>query len=110
MSMNWNRISEAPSSPILSRRGHDGVLAAPHRTGRWIVASMLVAVLLLAVWQQPRAAPIRRLGQNPRGLAMGNTGVSYANDEMALYYNPAGLGAIDNWWVELLPIAISSLA
>lgn len=104
MSMTWR--SKAPSSPIPGRRGHDGVLIAPCRNGRWIFASILVAVLLVAVWQQPLADPIRRLGQNPRGLAMGNTGVSYANDEMALYYNPAGLGAIDNWWVELFPIAI----
>lgn len=52
-----------------------------------------------------QAEPLRRVMQNPRGLALGGTGMSYANDEMALYYNPAGLGSIDNWWVELAPVA-----
>ncbi|MCZ6472327.1 MAG: hypothetical protein O6934_02715 [SAR324 cluster bacterium] len=50
--------------------------------------------------------PYRRLGQNPRALALGNTGISYSNDEMALFYNPAGLGAVENSWVEILPIAV----
>ncbi len=54
------------------------------------------------------ADPLRRLGQNPRGLAMGGTGLSYANDEMALFYNPAGLGSIENFWFELVPISVEA--
>ena len=79
------------------------------RGGRMLTGALLLAALLLAnTWQHAQADPIRRLGQNPRGLAMGNTGVSYSNDEMALYYNPAGLGSIEKFWVELLPIALQA--
>lgn len=83
---------------------------AGRRARPWLCALLLAAVLLCAPWlERPaEAAPARRLAQNPRGLALGGTGVSYANDEMALYYNPAGLGSIDNWWVELAPIALEA--
>lgn len=106
--MIWNRTEKALS---FATKGAGKNRPANHRAGRagrWLAALLLSACLLAGMWQQVSADPIRRLGQNPRGLAMGNTGMSFANDEMALYYNPAGLGSIDNWWVELVPISIEA--
>lgn len=80
----------------------------PRLAVRMLLASILICTLVAVGSSTAWADPIRRLGQNPRGLALGGTGMSYANDEMALYYNPAGLGAVDNWWVELLPWALES--
>lgn len=86
--------------------GDDSARWAP-LSGPVLLLVLLAALMLAPVWAgSADGAPLRRMGQNPRGLAMGGTGVSYANDEMALYYNPAGLGSITNFWVELLPIAI----
>ena len=94
-----------------------GIGLAPRRPARawafrgarsWCAALLLLGLVALAWADAATAAPLRRLGQNPRGLAMGNTGVSYSDDEMALYYNPAGLGAIDRWWFELLPIVVEA--
>lgn len=80
----------------------------PAAAGALLAALLLMALLLMA-WAAPAAAdPIRRIGQNPRGLALGGTGMSYADDEMALYYNPAGLGSVDTIWVEALPIALEA--
>ena len=71
-------------------------------------AGLLSLVLAFSAVGTAQADPIRRLAQNPRGLALGGTGMSYADDEMGLYYNPAGLASVDNWWVELLPIMIET--
>lgn len=90
------------------RRGGRMPAGAPRPATVLLTTVLLIAVLLAGTWQHAQAAPIRRLGQNPRGLALGNTGISYANDEMALYYNPAGLGSIENFWVELLPISLQA--
>ena len=38
--------------------------------------------------------------RSPRSLAMGNTGVSAANDSYALSYNPAVLANTKKWWVD----------
>ena len=67
---------------------------------------LLISGLFLASIGQ--AAPIRRPAENHRSLALGGTGVSYANDELAFYYNPAGLGSIENFWVELLPVTLEA--
>ena len=94
-----------------------GITLAPRRPARawafrgarrWCAALLLPALLALAWADAATAAPLRRLGQNPRGLAMGGTGVSYSDDEMALYYNPAGLGSINRWWFELLPVLVEA--
>ena len=77
------------------------------RPGFW-AAGLLSLVLACTAVGTAQADPIRRLAQNPRGLALGGTGMSYADDEMGLYYNPAGLASVDNWWVELLPIMIET--
>ncbi len=44
---------------------------------------------------------LRRPGQAVRNLGMGNTGVALSADENALYYNPAGLGAVDSLMLNL---------
>ena len=77
------------------------------RMAAWAIMPAALALIFSA--SAPAGAdPIRRLGQNPRGLALGGTGMSYSDDEMALYYNPAGLGSVTNWWVELLPVALEA--
>jgi hypothetical protein len=74
-----------------------------------MVALLLAGALLLWLGLgSAGAAPLRRIGQNPRGLAMGGTGLSYADDETALFYNPAGMGSIDNFWFELLPVSLEA--
>lgn len=77
---------------------------------RGAMAALLLGLAMLPwlVGTEAWSAPLRRIGQNPRGLAMGGTGLSYANDEMALFYNPAGMGSIDNFWFELLPISVEA--
>lgn len=48
-----------------------------------------------------RAEPFNRIGQGIRNLGMGNVGVALSHDENALYYNPAGLGGVDDFFVNL---------
>ena len=48
-----------------------------------------------------QAVEYRRFGQDHRTLAMGNTGIVTANSSAALFYNPAAMGNIFNWWVDL---------
>ena len=76
-------------------------MIAPYRhtlrpDARRVLLALALALALLVMAASARAEPFRRVGQNPRGLALGGTGVSYADDEMGLFYNPAGLGGIDN--------------
>jgi hypothetical protein len=53
------------------------------------------------------AVEYRRFGQDVRSLAMGNTGIASANSSAALYYNPAVMANILEWWVDLTPITVS---
>ena len=57
----------------------------------------------------PRTGPTRSAarpgGNQTRGLAVVGSVSTCAGDESGIYYKPAERGAIDNWWVELLPIA-----
>lgn len=76
--------------------------------GTSLVITMALVLIGTALPQVAKAEPIRRLGQNARSLAMGGTGVSYSNDEMALFVNPAGMGGIKNIWAEFLPISIET--
>ncbi len=46
------------------------------------------------------AIEYRRIGQDYRSLAMGNTGIASANNSAALFYNPAAMANIFNWWVD----------
>lgn len=54
-----------------------------------------------------QAKEYRRLGQDFRSLAMGNTGIASANNSAALFYNPAAMANIFNWWVDLPFIQIT---
>ena len=75
----------------------------------WSAATLTALALLLLAAAPALGQPIRRIAQNPRGLALGGTGMSYADDEMGLYYNPAGLAAAsDTFWFELLPLALEA--
>ena len=71
-------------------------------------ALLAMAVTLAMAANSALAEPIRRIGQNPRGLALGGTGLSYADDEMAMFYNPAGLAGADSFWIELLPLMLEA--
>ncbi len=53
------------------------------------------------------AAEYRRFGQDYRALAMGNTGIASATNSAALYYNPAVLASIQDWWVEYMPLELT---
>ncbi|MDT8445951.1 MAG: hypothetical protein RRB13_03510 [bacterium] len=59
---------------------------------------LLTLVLLFAASAQ--AVEYRRIGQDYRNLAMGNTGIVTATSSSALFYNPAALANIFNWWVD----------
>ncbi len=57
----------------------------------------LIAILLFSFGIPIASAEqFRRIGQGIRNLAMGNVGIALSHDESALYYNPAGLGGIDD--------------
>lgn len=49
------------------------------------------------------ATEFRRIGQDYRSLAMGNTGIASANSNSALFYNPAAMANIFEWWVNVIP-------
>jgi len=56
--------------------------------------------LLLCFSHTSFAGEYYQLLKSPRALAMGNTGVSSANDSYALSYNPAVLANTKKWWVD----------
>ena len=56
---------------------------------------------------KPEAYEFRRIGEDYRALAMGNTGIASANNSAALFYNPAAMANIFDGWVDYLPFQIS---
>ncbi|MCP4294983.1 MAG: hypothetical protein GY786_05205 [Proteobacteria bacterium] len=46
----------------------------------------------------------RRFGRDYRALEMGNTGITSATNSAVLYYNPAVLASIQDWWVKYMPL------
>ncbi|OGH00233.1 MAG: hypothetical protein A2600_07090 [Candidatus Lambdaproteobacteria bacterium RIFOXYD1_FULL_56_27] len=68
-----------------------------------------VCLLLLwfAGWGVALGGEYRRLGQDYRSLAMGNTGIVTANSSSALFYNPAVMANITTWWVDLPMIQLT---
>jgi hypothetical protein len=60
----------------------------------------LLPVLFTLVVSPAAAVEYRRLGQDYRALAMGNTGIASANNSAALFYNPATMANIFTWWVD----------
>ena len=61
----------------------------------------LMAALLFAAAQGAGTSclPFLKLGQGPRGAALGESYTSLAEDASAIYWNPAGLGAIRGYQV-----------
>ena len=59
---------------------------------------LLLSLILLAA--QLQAAEFRRIGQDYRALAMGNTGIVTASNSNALYYNPAAMALITDYWFD----------
>ncbi len=57
----------------------------------------ILSLYALTAW----GGEYRRLGQDYRALAMGNTGIATANNSSALFYNPATMSNIFSWWLDL---------
>lgn len=69
----------------------------------------LIAIIAFFLFSfSVHAAEYRRIGQDFRSLAMGNTGIATATSSNALFYNPAALGNIQNWWFELPTIQVTA--
>jgi hypothetical protein len=63
--------------------------------------SLLCCLLIAAcLGRNAFARDFYRIGQDYRSLAMGNTGIASANNSSALFYNPAAMSNIFNWWVD----------
>lgn len=58
-----------------------------------------IFVLIIPFWHLNAQETIT-MGRSYRALAMGNTGVAIANDNAALYYNPAILANVEGWWLD----------
>lgn len=72
-------------------------------------ASILAAALPAFVPQGAQARSPRNVDTVQRGVrpsAMGEAFTAVADDQNALYYNPAGLERIENWSLELLPVTV----
>ena len=69
------------------------------KSGKIIFAFYLLLVCSMA--NVVEAIEYRRIGQDYRSLAMGNTGIASANTSAALFYNPAAMANIFSWWVDL---------
>lgn len=65
----------------------------------WVLFSLFTSEL--------SAGEYRRFGQDYRALAMGNTGIASATNSAALFYNPAVLASIQDWWVEYMPLELT---
>jgi len=61
---------------------------------------LFFVVFLSMATQSLFAAEYYQTLKSPRAQAMGNTGVSSANDSYALSYNPAVLANTKSWWVD----------
>ena len=63
---------------------------------------LLTVLFTLTIFSQLQAAgELRRPFQGIRNLGMGNVGVAMSHDENALFYNPAGLAAVDTTLVNI---------
>ena len=70
-----------------------------------ITCSLTVLSLLLAMFEfggeGTAALPVLRVGQGARAAAMGGSFLALADDASALYWNPAGLGQVDDYCIGL---------
>ncbi|MCP4295121.1 MAG: hypothetical protein GY786_05905 [Proteobacteria bacterium] len=64
---------------------------------KWFTISILLLSIPLG---HLTAQETITIGRSYRALAMGNTGVAIANDNAALYYNPAVLANVSSWWLD----------
>lgn len=64
------------------------------------VTRFCIVLILLFCPVLSQAVEYRRIGQDYRSLAMGNTGIASANNSSALFYNPAAMANIFTWWVD----------
>ncbi|MBT3226777.1 MAG: hypothetical protein HOE30_04135 [Deltaproteobacteria bacterium] len=72
------------------------------------VLTLWISLLLtVGVPVAVNAIEYRRIGQDYRSLAMGNTGIASANNSAALFYNPAAMANIFTWWVDLPFLQVS---
>ena len=60
-----------------------------------------ILLFLISITNIVEAVEYRRIGQDYRSLAMGNTGIASANTSAALFYNPAAMANIFTWWFDL---------
>ena len=61
---------------------------------------LLLLLIALFITSVTSAGEIRRLGEDYRAKAMGNTGIVTATSSTALFYNPATLSNIFTWWID----------
>ncbi len=64
-----------------------------------VLLTIVLTTLLLTGSAQSKE--FYRIGQDYRALAMGNTGITTANNSSALFYNPAAMSNIFSWWVDM---------
>ena len=74
---------------------------------RKIIHFFVFALLFCLLANNSFATEYRRFGQDFRAMAMGNTGIASTNSSAALFYNPAAMANISNWWVDLPMLEIS---
>lgn len=65
-----------------------------------VILIALISILLLNA-NKGIASEFYRIGQDYRAMAMGNTGITTANNSAALFYNPAAMSNIFSWWVDV---------
>ena len=61
----------------------------------------LLLVLFAAAPTGTSVLPLLKIGQGPRGAALGEAYAGLANDASAVYWNPAGLAALDEYHLAL---------
>ncbi len=70
-----------------------------------ITGSLTALSLLLAIFdfggEGTTALPLLRVGQGVRAAAMGESYLALADDASALYWNPAGLGRVGDYYIGL---------
>ncbi len=70
----------------------------------------LICASFLACIFTPAAAAeeVQHLRNSIRALGMGNAFIAVANDESALFYNPAGLESVKNYTFEFVSVAVTA--
>ncbi|MDX2470270.1 MAG: hypothetical protein QNL04_06800 [SAR324 cluster bacterium] len=70
------------------------------------LTGLICASVLACIFTPPaQAEEVQHLRHSIRALGMGNAFTAVANDESALFYNPAGLESVKNYSFELVSLA-----